>query len=339
MTIHFASFIKYIPSHTHSNFMYFFSTKPMSSNDKGSIKFGITETQTLHKRLGQYKHVKNIEISIIPVNIYYIHTDNVAKRESILKRMMNSHPELKCYQGAEYFEGNIVIMLNMFAYIALATLDEVNTLYIKKSFKSIIKRIRDVKYDITYITQIFPYTEDDNDIEHIVNKIESEYNSDSEYNSEDSESDTESDIISTEFPCPKCGKYCKDKRGLGIHEVKCISTQNFTCIYCNVSFCSRHSLSRHSKTCKHIDTYESKKEYIEKNKVLENTIIELKQALEEKEINPIDTLSNKLLQDRIIQLELLCKEKDLHIHFLTKSLEDKEAMINDKNFIIDLLKK
>ena len=336
MTIHFSSFIKYIPSHTHSNFMYFFCTKPMSSNDRGSVKIGITETQTLHKRLSQYKHTKNIEISIIPVNIYYITTDNVANRETILKRMMASHPDMKCYQGSEYFEGKIDSMLNIFSYIALASLDEINTLYTKKTFKSIFKRIRTIKYDVTYITEIFPYTEDDNDLENIVDNIESDNNStSSEY--QESESDTETDIISTDFPCSKCGRYCKDKRGLGIHEVVCKGTRDFICIYCNVSFCSRQSLSRHSKTCKHVNIYESKNEYKERNQSLENTIIELKKALQEKD--PIVNVYNQSLQDKIIELERLCKEKDLHIQFLTRSLEDKETMINDKNFIIELLKK
>jgi hypothetical protein len=331
MTIHFASFIKYIPSHTHSNFMYFFSTKPMSSNERGSVKIGITETQPLHKRLGQYKHVKNIEVSVIPVNIYYIHTDNVSKRESILKRMMNSHPDMKCYQGAEYFEGNIVIMLNMFAYIALATLDEIDTLYVKKSFKSMFKRITNIKYDVIYLTEIFPYTEDeDNDIERMILTIDTE----SECNFSDCD-ESESDLGQTNYSCSKCKKYCKDRRGLSVHESKCGKTKKPICPHCNTEFLYLGSLHNHLNSCKVLKQEQIYKELTQK----ENTIIELKQALEEKEINPVDTLSNQLLQDRIIQLELLCKEKDLHIHFLTKSLEDKETMINDKNFIIELLKK
>ena len=77
---------------------------------------------------------------------------------------------------------------------------------------------------------------------------------------------------SSKFICSKCGKECKDKRGLSIHEGKCKETKKFICIYCNVEFCSRHSLSRHTNTCKHIQEYEAKEESKDKIQELEQKI-------------------------------------------------------------------
>jgi hypothetical protein len=330
MTIHFASFIKHIPSHDHSDFMYLFFTKPLSSKDRGSVKIGITETQTLHKRLGQYKHTKNVELSIIPINIYYIHTKNVIKRESVLKRMMSSHSDINCYQGTEYFEGNIGLMLNTFAYIALSTLDEIDALYTKKSFKSIFNRVKMIKYDVTYLTELFPYTEDDNDIECIVY--------DSDYESKESESDIESNIINIDFPCSKCGKYCKDKRGLTVHSNKCTANKNLICKFCNLQLSTSYNLSVHITRCKAFKTQKevtNKQEFSSVQSELQEAkdeITKLKDIIYKYEVNLRDSQDqyNIQLKEREISYQKELTTKNEEISFLVKENKNITENLKDK---------
>jgi hypothetical protein len=351
MTIHFASFIKHIPSHDHSDFMYFFFTKPLSSNERGSVKIGITETQTLHKRLGQYKHTKNVELSITPINIYYIHTKNVIKRESVLKRMMSSHSDINCYQGTEYFEGNIGLMLNTFAYSALSTLDEIDALYAKKSFKSIFNRVKTFKYDVTYLTELFPYTEDDSDIENIV------YDTDFDYESDEPESDVESNITSTDFPCPKCGKYCKDKRGLSVHSNKCRENRNFICEFCNLQLSTAYNLSVHITRCKTQKEITSKQEFSTIQSDLESArddITKLKDMILDYEVKlrDIQDIHNIQLKEREINYQKELSDlkisifnsfkneltiKDKEIAFLYKENKNITEKLKDKAKQIELL--
>jgi hypothetical protein len=67
------------------------------------------------------------------------------------------------------------------------------------------------------------------------------------------------------FVCDKCGKECKDKRGLGIHYNKCDGSINFECKFCNQEFANAYSLSMHSTRCK---TMKSRKETMTKEEWL-----------------------------------------------------------------------
>lgn len=59
----------------------------------------------------------------------------------------------------------------------------------------------------------------------------------------------------TKSNCSKCGKACKDKRGLRIHEARCSGLSSFDCEECGSSFQSFSNLKRHQSTC---DKYRDK---------------------------------------------------------------------------------
>jgi hypothetical protein len=50
--------------------------------------------------------------------------------------------------------------------------------------------------------------------------------------------------------CSKCGRECKDKRGLAIHENKCTVDQSLECEHCHQTFSCHRSLVRHYTTCR-----------------------------------------------------------------------------------------
>lgn len=50
--------------------------------------------------------------------------------------------------------------------------------------------------------------------------------------------------------CSKCGKECKDKRGVSIHEAKCGKTKAPICPHCNEKFSCLASLHNHIDRCK-----------------------------------------------------------------------------------------
>ena len=52
------------------------------------------------------------------------------------------------------------------------------------------------------------------------------------------------------FVCDKCGKECKDKRGLTVHSHKCSIVRHFICEFCNQEFSTAYNLSVHVTRCK-----------------------------------------------------------------------------------------
>ncbi len=56
------------------------------------------------------------------------------------------------------------------------------------------------------------------------------------------------------FVCDKCGKECKDKRGLTVHSHKCGIDKHFICEFCNQEFSTSYNLSVHVTRCKTLKT-------------------------------------------------------------------------------------
>ncbi len=53
--------------------------------------------------------------------------------------------------------------------------------------------------------------------------------------------------------CSKCGKICKDKRGLAIHEARCgiiKEEKRYVCEYCDLEVKNNDNLQRHLNVCK-----------------------------------------------------------------------------------------
>ena len=87
--------------------------------------------------------------------------------------------------------------------------------------------------------------------------------------------------------CSKCGRECKDQRGLTIHENKCGLEKNTTCIHCHVMFSSYDNLNRHLLVCKVLKQQNEEKERKrisdEYNEQIKSLIIEHQSSLKNQE--------------------------------------------------------
>ena len=118
------------------------------------------------------------------------------------------------------------------------------------------------------------------------------------------------------FVCDKCGKECKDKRGLGIHYNKCDGSINFECKFCNQLFANAYSLSMHSTRCK---TMRSRKETMTKEE-LASLQSELSKSLSlQREAKEESTKVQERLKETEVQYQEKLKEMDLKYQ---KDLED-----------------
>ncbi len=132
--------------------------------------------------------------------------------------------------------------------------------------------------------------------------------------------------------CSKCGKLCKDKRGLSVHEARCQITHKLRCTYCSSFFDSDHLLKTHLEQCKAIQeaqerlkqsfTYQSNLEH--KDKIIQ----ELQQQIHTLELE----FHSQNKQDYTNQLELLQS-------FRLQSIQDHQFLLEEKDKIIAILQK
>lgn len=112
--------------------------------------------------------------------------------------------------------------------------------------------------------------------------------------------------------CDKCGKECKDKKGLAIHQHKCnktVSPAEFICLYCNTKLSTKQNLQRHYDSCKlyvHIEEAKLKEQNLNnKIKNLESQIEHL--SSKNNELKENIRISNIHSSNRY---DSLLKEKD-----------------------------
>jgi hypothetical protein len=86
-------------------------------------------------------------------------------------------------------------------------------------------------------------------------------------------------MSSESYDCEKCGRHCKNRRGLSIHMRVCEGTKVLVCQYCNTTFCSIYSLTVHSTRCT-----ENKKQKPEQDKMVKTELQELQDKLKEIEL-------------------------------------------------------
>ena len=96
--------------------------------------------------------------------------------------------------------------------------------------------------------------------------------------------------------CDRCGKECKDKRGLTLHIKKCDGKKPNQCEFCNEEFANQYSLAVHLTRCKIIKAQNKEKEVIAR----EETIKRLSSKEEE----------TRQLNERLKEMELKY-QKDL----------------------------
>ena len=136
--------------------------------------------------------------------------------------------------------------------------------------------------------------------------------------------------------CDKCGKECKDKRGLGIHSAKCEGIKSCHCDYCNQAFANPYSLSVHLTRCK---VFKKNKDSIVNEEVVktqskmteyEEEIRRLQSLLDNREKNYHRDLDRQL-KIRDTDLSSLMNEvKELSSTLKTKELEN-EALTKEVN--------
>jgi hypothetical protein len=86
-------------------------------------------------------------------------------------------------------------------------------------------------------------------------------------------------MSSDQNTCDKCGKLCKDKRGLTLHMKACEGRIDLHCEFCHKEFANPYSLSIHISRCS-----ESKKNIKEKDQAVKSELQQLQEKLKETEL-------------------------------------------------------
>jgi len=133
------------------------------------------------------------------------------------------------------------------------------------------------------------------------------------------------------FVCDKCGKECKDKRGLTVHSHKCGIEKRFVCEFCNQEFATAYSLSIHVPRCK---TLKSQKELTAKE---EMATLQLDLQAAKEEIHKLLSIQQEIKEESInVQNKLITTEsqsqkeiKDLQEKHKKDLSELKTSLQND----------
>lgn len=126
------------------------------------------------------------------------------------------------------------------------------------------------------------------------------------------------------FVCDKCGKECKDKRGLTVHSHRCNVDRHFICEFCNQEFCTAYSLSMHVTRCKILKSQK------------EMTIREELNTLQ------LDLEASKAENIKLLSLNQDAKEESFKLQNKLKELESqykdqlKEFQENHQKELLDL---
>lgn len=132
------------------------------------------------------------------------------------------------------------------------------------------------------------------------------------------------------FGCDKCGKECKDKRGLAIHYNKCGIDKRFICEFCNQEFSTSFNLSSHTSRCK---TMKTRKELMSKEEIdilkAENSKLKNETLNHQKELLDLKTSLKKEYEQ-----QLKIRDNDIfsyhkEVNDLSKELKDKEQKLEE----------
>jgi hypothetical protein len=128
-------------------------------------------------------------------------------------------------------------------------------------------------------------------------------------------------MSSPDHSCSRCGKICKDKRGLTLHLKSCEGIKVLTCSYCNCTFVNQYTLSVHLFRCN-----QSKKHIKDQEQLLHEENHSLKERLSQIESRHQTELSD-LKNALRIDLERQLKIRDNDVSSLINEYKDLE-----KNF-------
>jgi len=136
------------------------------------------------------------------------------------------------------------------------------------------------------------------------------------------------------FVCDKCGKECKDKRGLTVHSHKCSIVRHFICEFCNQEFSTAYNLSVHVTRCKTLRSQQeltAKEELITLRSALETSKTENAKLLSlQHELKELQEKHKKELDDLKTALRIDLKQQlKLRDNDLSSLINDHTQLKND----------
>ncbi len=148
--------------------------------------------------------------------------------------------------------------------------------------------------------------------------------------------------------CSRCGKVCKDKRGLTLHLKSCEGIKVLTCEFCNGTFVNQYTLSVHMSRCNEGKRHIQEQEQLlrDENQRLKDQLreLELKYQKEQADLKTslrIDLERQLKIRDNDV-FSLINDHKELEKNFeIIKSkyemLEDeKKSLVVDKQTLIEM---
>jgi hypothetical protein len=135
--------------------------------------------------------------------------------------------------------------------------------------------------------------------------------------------------------CSKCGRECKDKRGLAIHEAKCkIVSQppkKFECQYCHNEFATNQSLHVHLEKCRSYSDFVKTSSFEEEKRKLLVQIDELKTKMQEENNRSLQLFieENKKI---VSECESLKNEREILISKCTTLEKNHNKMLEEVLF-------
>ncbi len=327
MSFLFSKSVRKFQEYTEKGWLYFFLTRPQPNDRQAFIKFGLTE-RTLISRLSDY-------ISLDLANIYAIQVPEteLKTREGAMKQIFKvckeaSDVDIWCHSGYEYLKGNLDLMLKVFLHFSTIPYDiavkyHSNTIIVNLS--EILEWLDDLHPIDYYKIQMLTPKKIHKMSPEVTNILDIENDIAGTKALENIDSDNETDNQVEENQCNRCGRQCKDKRGLSIHMRVCEGTTVFTCQYCNTVFSSVYSLSIHTTRCpKHKELLKKKDDSLQQeNQQLKIQLQELENKYKEERQYCKSTTEEQLINQYSLELlELRAENKRL-----LASTEEKEKMI------------
>jgi hypothetical protein len=144
----------------------------------------------------------------------------------------------------------------------------------------------------------------------------------------------------SENSCDRCGKECKDKRGLALHLKKCEGLKALDCEYCNQVFANPYSLSVHLTRCKAIKIHKetmNKEEIISLQSELQSSKAEISKllSLQKESKNEIDKIlnikeeENQRLKEKLQELELKHQKEQSELTISLKLDLERQLKLRD----------
>ena len=136
------------------------------------------------------------------------------------------------------------------------------------------------------------------------------------------------------YNCKKCGRLCKDRRGLSKHENVCILDRGLTCKHCGVSYSVFFKLKCHLVSCKAYHRHLEEEKINQLKIKLEHKIIPLKYEYEQKLEDLQDSYSkeqNQLEESYIKTLSYYDKELDVKEQEYYQELSRLKTLLQHKD--------